>query len=174
MAVTKSPAETGYELIQNDTAKLLRPLGFKRKGPIIFTRTHDNFGVLHFQSSSASSKTEIVFTLNIGVIIGKLEGPREYNHLLKHPSTIHAQIRERIGHLLPQKEDTWWKVSGAVDVPKLSKDVSRCVLEKAVPFVQHYMKIQNVVSAWEQGRSRGLTEGQRVVYLDRLHKLIDS
>jgi Domain of unknown function (DUF4304) len=173
MAATKSPAQIGYELIQKDTAELLRPLGFKRKGPIIFTRTADNFGVLHFQSSSKSSKAEIIFTLNIGVIIGKLVDSRCYSQFIKHPSSMYAQIRVRIGFFLPEKQDVWWNVSRVVDAPRWCKDFSQLILEEAVPFVQHNMKIDNVVSAWEQGRSPGLTDGERVVYLARLHKLVE-
>jgi hypothetical protein len=174
MVVGKSPAQIGYALVQKETAELVRPLGFKRKGAILFKKSDDNFGVLHFQSSSASSKDEIIFTLNVGVIIGKLADPREYSQLVRHPSSIHSQIRERIGFLLPEREDTWWKVSKAVNVPKLSADFSRVVFEKAVPFIERYMKPENVLSDWERGISPGLTERETVEYLARLRKLIDG
>ena|ERR1700676_1567612 len=171
MADAKSPVQLGYHQVQRETAKLLRPIGFRRKGSMIFTRTEDNFGVIHFQRNPYSTKDELVFTLNVGVIIGKLLDSRAY---AKYPSIVHAQVRERIGFLLPERYDKWWTITEEVDIFESSKDFAQLVLEKAVPFVQQFMKMENVVCAWEQGNALGLTERKRVEYLARLRTLFPS
>src|SRR5690242_17259804 len=107
----KSAAQLSYKKLQDETAKLLRPFGFKRKGAILFKREGDVFGVLQFQSGPSSTKTEIPFTINLGVIIASLESEYRYNQIVKHPSSVHLHVRRRVG------QDTWWSVTSETDVP---------------------------------------------------------
>ena len=172
MPTAKSPVQIGYRQVQSKTAKLLNGLGFKRKGSIIFTAKDDNFAVIHFQSNRYSTKTELTFTVNVGVIIGKLVDPRAYSQCLKHPSIVHAQVRLRIGNLLPEKRDKWWTITEDVEIVESSKDFARLMIQTAVPFIQHFMVIENVISAWEHGTAPGLTDIGRIRYLAQLKDLV--
>jgi hypothetical protein len=172
MPPAKSPVQMGYRQVQSETARLLNGLGFKRKGSIIFTAKGDNFGVIHFQSNRYSTKTELTFTVNVGVIVGKLVDPWAYSQCLKHPSIVHAQVRLRIGNLLPEKRDKWWTITDDVDIVESSKDFAQLMLQTAVPFIQHFMVIENVISAWEHGTAPGLTDVGRIRYLAQWKDLI--
>jgi hypothetical protein len=121
----------------------------------------------------------VSFTLNVGVIIGKLVDPRYYGQYLKNPSKVNLQIWTRIGQLLSRGVGAWWTISDAstidsLEFPEWSKDFTQAVLEKAVPFVEYYMNIQNVIHGLEKGTAPGLTEGQRVRYMARLRELVDA
>ena len=161
----KSAAQSGYKKVQEETAKLLRPFGFKRKGTILFKREDDVFGVLQFQSGPSSTKTEISFTINFGVIIARLENEYRYNQIVKYPSSVHLHVHRRVG------QDTWWSVTNETDVPAFNKHFLELVLSDVLPFVKKYMNIENVLGMWEDGQSMGLTEGQRLKYLGKLNQL---
>lgn len=158
----------GYKRVQDETSKLVRPLGFKRKGPILFKREGDVFGVLQFQSGPSSTKTDISFTINFGVIIASLESEYRYDQIVKYPSSVHLHVRRRVG------QDTWWSITNETDLPTFNKYFFELVLSDALPFVQEYMNIENVLRLWEAGQSIGLTEGQRLKYLGKLKQLLEK
>jgi hypothetical protein len=164
----KSATQLGYKQVQDETAKLLRPFAFKRKGSILFKREGDIFGVLQFQSGPSSTKTEISFTINFGVIIASLESEYRYNQIVKHPSSVHLHVRRRVG------QDTWWLVTNETDVPAFSKYFFELVLSDVLPFVQKYMNLENVLNMWENGQSIGLTEGERLKHLGKLKQLLEK
>jgi hypothetical protein len=168
MANTKSTAQLGYKQVQDESAKLLRPFGFKRKGSILFKRDGDIFGVLQFQSGPSSTKTEISFTINFGVIIASLESEYRYNQIAKYPSGLHLHVRRRVG------QNTWCSVTNETDVPAFKKYFFDLVLSDVLPFVEKYMNIENVLSMWEDGQSSGLTERERLRYLGKLKKLLEK
>jgi hypothetical protein len=172
MRATKSPVQIGYQQVQSAAGKLLKDLGFKRKGSIIFTAKGDNFGVIHLQSHRYSTKTELSFTVKVGVIIGKLADSWAYSQCLKHPSIVDAQVRLRIGDLLPERQDKWWTITDDVDIVDSSKDFAQPLLQRAVPFIQQYMVIENVISAWEHDAASGLTDMKGSRYLAQLKDLI--
>jgi hypothetical protein len=168
MAIMKSAAQLGYKQVQDETATLLRPFDFKRKGSILFKREGDVFGVLQFQSGPSSTKSEISFTINFGVIIASLESEYRYNQIVKYPSSVHLHVRRRVG------QDTWWSVTNETDVPAFNKYFRDLVISDAVPFVEKYMNIEDVLSMWEDGQSIGLTEGERLKYLGKLKRLLEK
>ena len=147
---------------------LLRSFGFKRKGSILFKREGDIFGVLQFQNGPSSTKTEISFTINFGVIIASLENEYRYNQIAKYPSSVHFHVGRRVG------QDTWWSITNETDVPAFNKYFSDLVRSDVLPFVEKYMNLENVLSMWEDGRSSGLTDGQRLRYLGKLKKLLEK
>src|SRR5579862_1795458 len=162
MANTKSAAQLGYKQVQDESANLLRPFGFKRKGSTLFKREGDIFGLLQFQSGPSSTRTEISFTINFGVIIASLENEYRYNQIAKYPSSVHLHVHRRVG------QDTWWSITNETDLPAFNKYFSDLVLSDVLPFVEKYMNIENVLGMWEDGESIGLTEGQRLRYLGKL------
>jgi Domain of unknown function (DUF4304) len=168
MANTKSAAQSGYKQVQDESAKLLRPFGFKRKGSILFKRERDIFGVLQFQSGPSSTKTEISFTINFGVIIANLENEYRHNQIAKYPASVHLHVHRRVG------QDTWWSITNETDVPTFNKYFSDLVLSDVLPFVEKYMNIENVLGMWEDGQSIGLTEVQRLRYLGKLRQLLEK
>lgn len=168
MANMKSAAQLVYKQVQGETAKFLRPLGFKRKGTVLFKREAEIFGVLQFQSAPSSTKTEISFTINFGVIIAGLESEYRYNQIARYPSSVHLHVCRRIG------QNTWWSVTNETDMPAFNKYLLELVVSDALPFVEEYMNLENVLRMWEGGQSIGLAEGQRLIYLEKLKHLLEK
>lgn len=162
-----APNETFNELMEAVRGRLASA-GFVRQGKIFRIISRNNCGIIDFQRSSASSKQAILFTINLSVVCGDLmEGGLARN---KKPLGIDAHIHERIGWLLPERSDKWWKIDESTDREDLIKEISDIVLEKAVPFIERYLDTNAIIDLWESGQSPGLTEVQRQRFLTKLKR----
>jgi Domain of unknown function (DUF4304) len=170
MRVQKPLVDTTYEYIVRSTAQHLSNLGFKRRQNIIYVRNQDGFGVVEFQRSLSNSSSQIKFTINVGVIIDVLLDPRVRGNVAKRPATLYAHVRQRLGRLLPERNEKWWTIVQSSDTEHLAAQVLQCVLNGAIPFLRDYSNIDNVVSMWKQGRSPGLTDAERREVLSKLER----
>lgn len=167
----KSILESSYRMVQKDVFCGLAPLGFKFRRSIALLEGNNANGILEFQRSSKSSMRDLLFTVNVGVVFESLVDPRSLRSARASPSTMNAQIRERIGNLLPEKQDRWWQITESTDLNSLCTEVSTLVLQYGVPFIRKYIRLEDALSLWKRGESPGLTDGEREQYLARLQTL---
>lgn len=126
-----------------------------------------NVAVIEFQKSSKSSADAILFTINVGIICGRLlEAERS---LPKKVGIVDAHIRQRIGMLLSDRSDKWWAIEPRSDARSLAEEISRLIERDVVPYLDRYLDDKALVALWESGQSPGLTEIQRLKYLTRLN-----
>lgn len=92
------------------------------------------------------------FTVNLGVFVPALTrsglGPRPWY------SEYHCQLRARIGQLLPEHSDVWWRL----DHSDAEADVLEAVREYALPWLSRLTSYRDVIDIWQ-------TEGQAAVGL---------
>ncbi len=69
---------------------------------------------------------------------------------------------------MPGRRDQWWEISEAVAVGALASEVSEVIATDGAPYVAHYLDVDELIALWESGKSPGLTETQRVRYLEKL------
>jgi hypothetical protein len=146
-------------------AERVRELGFRRQGASLRFLRGGNAGIIDFQKSVSSSKAKITFTINLSIVCGRLldpEGPR-----LERASGIHAHLRERIGMLMPEHRDKWWEITDATSIDMLAREIAELVATKGAPYLLRYIDGAELVSLWESGSSPGLTEKQRMRYLEK-------
>jgi hypothetical protein len=106
-------------------------------GKTFARRGRGNWGVLFFQNSKWNTKSELEFTVNLGVfsrIIDKFyqewgkETPPEwgYDHWCK-----------RIGSLLPGGRDKWWVIDARTELPELIEELSAVLLLAIAEIEKH-------------------------------------
>ena len=121
--------------------------------------SQENCGIIALQKSVKSSSREIVFTINLGVVSAKIADINPST--LDKVSITDACLRQRVGMLLPDRTDKWWKVTERTDCEQLTNDVVRLILNTAVPYVNNYISSVALKQLWESGQSPGFTVVQR-------------
>jgi hypothetical protein len=136
----------------------LKAHGFSKRGNAWRQREGVNVSIIEVQRSQASTSQAIHFTLNTGVVAGKLLGDWEPD--VSKASSFHAHLRQRIGDFLDEPEDRWWTVEGGSDPTALIAELDP-LLELAAAFLAKHITDSALIDFWETGASPGLTEGQR-------------
>lgn len=148
------------------TANMVVPWGFARRSAILRILSHGNSGIIEFQKSTKSSGGKLLFTINLAVVCGELLGPDQPG--LEKVRSVDAHFRQRIGMLLPDRPDKWWEITEATDANALAIEVGNLISKKAAPYIQRYLDTNELIALWKSGKSPGLTETQRVKYLEIL------
>lgn len=141
-------------------APVLVDAGFKRRGSI-FRRETDEVGQLvTLQKSRASSKEAVTFTVNLGISTAVL-----HFHGMVTSAVHDCPWHLRVGHLLPEKSDRWWRLDSTTDVVLLAAEMRTLVEQVILPKFIDLDRSDRLIDLWEQGQSSGITEGLRRVYL---------
>ncbi len=150
----------------------LKTRGFTQRGPVLRIVAQNNCGIVEFQKSVKSSEQALLFTINLGVICGDLLYSGSFG--AEKAQMVDAHVRQRIGMLLPDHPDKWWKITESTNRDLLIQEVSELVAEKAAPFIESHLNTKTVIALWESGQSPGLTDLQRARFLARLTKVESS
>lgn len=102
------------QLIKSEIAPQLRIHGFKGSGRSYRIDRGDLRGQLNFQGSRWNTKAEVEFTINLSAAHHPLPTPRGW--------------WSRIGHLLPEQNDTWWVLPARANTDELREDVLDAIL----------------------------------------------
>lgn len=160
-----------YKELIKQIGSLLKAKGFSRKGNCFYLRQGDNWGLLDFQKSRKSTADEIIFTINLGVCSGKLLEFFSPDLLEQKPSIEACHWRERVGFLLPERQDNWWLVRATEALDPLVDEVKSCLILVAIPTIEQHLSDEQLCNEWSSGRSPGLTDIQRLVNLSVLLKV---
>ncbi len=152
-----------YNFVVASSAEKVSSLGFVRRGATLRKLSHGNAAIIEFQKSTKNDRHELQFTINIGIVCGKLI--EEWRPPLARAGSVDAHLRLRIGMLLPERFDKWWQITEETDRDRLVAEVSSLILDQAVPYLERYLDTNALVALWESGKSPGLTEMQRISYL---------
>jgi len=160
-----------YDRIVASCAQNLRNAGYVRRGSSLRKAANGNVAIVEFQKSSKNKADEILFTINLGVVNGRL---LEAGKSSKGVGIVDAHIRQRIGMLLPGRPDKWWTIEPKTDANSLTGEISTLIERKAVPYLDRYLNDKLLVALWVSGQSPGLTETQRLKYLTKLNTMKES
>jgi hypothetical protein len=158
--------ETKFTEVIEALTKVLKPLGYTKRRYTFRRLSNGNSAVIELQRSTDSDKNTIKFTINIGVVCGRLLedcGPT----LIKAGSSS-AHLRNRIGYFLPEPHDKWWVLNASTDTSVVNSELSTLLERNVVPYLSQNISDQALVELWETGRSPGLTERQRLQHLRTL------
>ena len=157
--------EHKFKALIGGIASTLRPYGFAKRGNAFRLLSDDNTAIIHVQRSQWSTGNTIHFTLNAGVVCGRLLDDFETD--VSKAGIWDAQLRERIGAFLPKREDKWWTIDMDTQPDVMFAEIES-LLRPAVQFVVEHLSDAQLISLWETGASPGLTDGQRQRYLREL------
>lgn len=164
--MSRAVLDAAFKQVVETTTKKVDKLGFHRQGLILRVVRQGNAGVIEFQKSTKNTCEKILFTVNLAVICGALLEPDQRS--LEKARSIDAHLRQRIGMLMPGHPDKWWEISEVSTVDTLVSEVSEVIATEGAPYVTRYLDVNELVALWESGASPGLTETQRVRYLEKL------
>ena len=163
-------AASAYTQLLKSIERILGRAGFARTKQSFRIESNGNVGIIAVQKSLKSTADRVVFTLNVGVWSSRIAG---FAGGSSQPTEIDdCHWRERIGFLLPDREDTWWTIR-ETDEPATVSDELRPVIEDVVvPAVMAHITDEALRDEWLTGKSPGLTEVQRLMHLAVLLKQI--
>lgn len=160
-----------YKELIKEIGSLLKEKGFSRKGNCFYLRQRNNWGLLDFQKSRKSTADEIVFTMNLGVCSGRLLEFFSPDLLEQKPSIEVCHWHERVGFLLPERQDKWWLIRAAEPLDSLVDELKGSLVRVAIPAIEQHLSDGQLCSEWLSGKSPGLTDIQRLVNLSVLLKV---
>ena len=152
----------------------LKERAFTRYGPTFSQERGGNWGLIEFQRSQKTSADKIVFTVNLGVVSGRLA--RFFSVPLEKggrpPGTSEWHWRQRLGFLLPERQDQWWTVGDGSEVDLVCQTIREALLGLALPEIDKHLQDESLRDLWLTGRSPGLTNVQRLKSLAVLLKAL--
>jgi hypothetical protein len=162
-----------YKNLISNIGNILQKEGFLKKGNTFYIRENDNWGILDFQKSRNSTLNEVLFTINIGVSLTIL---RKFNNedLKQKPELEKSHWNKRVGFLLPEKKDYWWKINNDTDLEQLTDEISKILINVCIPEILKHISDESLEIEWLNGVSSGPTELQRYIFLTTLLKLSNS
>ena len=100
--------QAAFIRVVDATADKLRPLGFVRWGLVLRLLGQGNAAIVSFQKSRHADDEELEFTVNLSIVCGRLLDSDA--RPLSLAQEVDGHLRERIGFLLDDPEDTWWSI----------------------------------------------------------------
>ena len=128
----------------------LKDNDFKKRGNH-FYKSNGSIGYCaNIQNDKWNNREIIRFTLNVGIFTDSFWLEHEdYKHtgiIPTFPREYECAIRERIGNLLPVKEDKWYCITSDTDVVKLWSEIERDLTEYILPFFIRYNTESDVIA----------------------------
>jgi hypothetical protein len=158
-----------YKLLINHLGVKLKSLGFTKNRTTFYTKKENNWGLINFQKSRSNEPGETKFTINIGVCSEKVRSFLEEKTTSK-PEIEGCHWQNRVGFLLPQKKDYWWKIYSDTDIEALENEIENVIVTYCIPEIDNYISDESLERSWSNGISPGVGELQRYIYLTTLLK----
>jgi hypothetical protein len=156
--------KSSFDRVISCIGQLLSPLGFNRKGSN-FVLTLDSAAlVIQVQKSTSGSSASPRITVNLGLVCALLASETD----LRNARPEDSHLRLRIGSLLPSRPDKWWELHTDADAQRACLEINTILSERAIPFLSAYLTPDALLALWETGESPGITNVQRVRYLEQL------
>lgn len=92
--------------------------------------------VLNVQSSSGNIGLSGKFTVNLGVYLPAVAARLGNATDAPWPKEYQCTLRERIGSLMPTRDDFWWHLDSSTDLDRLAAQVLGVVNEVGIPWLE--------------------------------------
>lgn len=149
----------------------LKRRGYSKSGSTFRLRNPDTISIVSLQSSNSSSSSLVKVTVNLGVHIPALQDPQRTE---KNRSISSCHWRQRIGSLMPEKNDVWWSIQTPEEASSVATAITRAVEQFGLPAVEQVSTVAALKQLWESGHGPGLTEVERVQCLHGLAQAVAS
>ncbi len=144
---------------------VLLSFGFKKQGNTYARSVGDVVHLINLQSSRTSSAAILHCTINLGVVVPRLESP----WLKADIGRTHWS--ERLGHLAGQN-DRWWTATSSGDAEAAGDEITTLLETVGLRALDDLSSSDALCRLWETGVGPGLTDTQRRRYRDELKKIV--
>lgn len=133
------------DLVRGALSPAFRTLGFSGSGGRYSLPADGCWALLGLQKSVYSDRQEVRFTANLLVANratwASLRAQMGYLPERPAPSTLYGDkiAQSRIGDLLPDAADTWWRIYAGVDLDAVGQDVITSIERYGLPWLRREM-----------------------------------
>src|SRR5262249_25392749 len=99
------------QIIATGPAPLLKERGYRQLARSFNAATDGLYKVVQFQSSMWNTPDSARFTSNLMIALPYFHEKWKGQPFPKNPGSAAPILSQRIGHLMPEKQDYWWKVT---------------------------------------------------------------
>lgn len=154
------------KVIIGQIQQVLAPLKFRRRRHTFFADRNDVLWIVNIQKSIKSTKEALIVTVNLGILARSLAERTDGNS--GHAEIWDCHWRSRLGHLMPENSDRWWRVASEEEASETAREVTLLLAEYGLPILEDLDSTDRLAALWETGKSPGLTAVQRDRYLSQL------
>jgi hypothetical protein len=104
-----------------------------------------------------------MFTINLGIFSNTLKRYLPNNVSLR-PQMYHCHFSERVGMLMPERQDFWWKITEDADVKELALQITDILLNKVIPFIHNHISDEDMLDCCLRGVHIGIGDYKRLLY----------
>jgi len=158
--------QAGFDTLVRACAQGVAERGYALRRNRIVKVAGGNAAVLEFQRSQGNTKEDLRFTVNVGVVCGALLA--DWQPLLARCGAADAHLGVRLGFLLPERSDRWWRITPQTDLGALIAELAAGIATVAAPYAERYLATEDLAALWRSGPCPGLTEFQKEKYLAEL------
>jgi hypothetical protein len=101
--------------------------------------------VTHVQASQGSAGAEGLFTVNLGVYFAAVDTVSG-NRVLEAPCHYECPLRVRLGLLMPEHRDHWWKVVVDAPVEALATEVADAWRQFGLPWFERHRDLRTALA----------------------------
>ena len=156
-------AATEYKkVILAALAETLGPSGFRKRGSIFTRGRNDVVHLISLQSSTESTAVSLRVTVNLAIWVEALADER------KKPDVSASQWRQRIGSVMPVRNDHWWVARSEAESRSVAAEICSAIQKYGLPALDAVLSTTDLAALWESDRSPGLTAVQARRYQTHL------
>jgi hypothetical protein len=143
---------------------VLRQRGFRRRGSKLTRMGQEVVSLIEFQRSRGSTAAHLTFVINYGVAVLSLAHAQGVDTAKLWWTECHwrARVSGKDGH------EAWWPVRDDDDPDQLAARLTHVVQQDVLPALEEKQREADLVTLWTTGKSPGLVEAQRLLFLGQL------
>jgi hypothetical protein len=149
----------------------LKSKGWTGSCPTFYPAQGGNWGKINFQKSTSNTREDFKFTVNLGVVSGRIRRFQDPCRADKRPTVWDSHWQRRLGEFLPEANDKWWPITAKTTIEGLCSELTPLIIQIAVPQVESLVADVALRDLWLKG-NWGRTEYQRLERLSILLKTI--
>ena len=158
------------ELLTLRVSPWMRSRGFLRKGYRFARWTKGSAQVVAlYVWNERSTPVDAVFTIDIGILIGKHYWYQTgHTKPKKQPEVADCHWADNLGTFLPSGQPQYWHTHDRSEVPRLAGELLDALEAKGFPVLERLTNDKTMMELWKTGKSPGLTDMQRLVCVSYL------
>lgn len=124
------------QVVSRGVHPVLKKQGFRKQGRTFHKRVADLYHLVRIQGGQYNEFDSGAFTIDLGVASPEIAAVWFGGRVHKNPAS-HTLLYERIGFLLPGREDRWWKIEPGIDLDDLAREVGDALAGHALKFFEN-------------------------------------
>lgn len=150
MPIKSEPSRLIERIIATGPALLLKEAGYRKVARSFIAETGGLFKIVQFQGSKWNTPDSVRFTVNLMIALPYFHEKWTGQPFPRNPGSAAPVLSQRIGHLMPENQDFWWKVTPKSDVERIASHVTSALTDAGLPFLEEHADLQVLVEVAER------------------------